>query len=58
MTPSGDDVSPPRTNILLIDDEPGNLLALETLLADLGQNLVCAGSGEDALRHVLAKNAP
>jgi Response regulator receiver domain len=48
--PSTDDVSEPRADILLIDDEPANLLALENILADLGQNLVRAPSGDEALR--------
>src|SRR5438874_1349728 len=42
-----------RVNILLVDDRPGNLLALEAILADLGQNLVRARSGTDALRALL-----
>ncbi len=36
-------------NILLVDDKVANLLALEVILADLGENLVRAGSGEEAL---------
>jgi PAS domain S-box-containing protein len=36
-------------NVLLVDDEPANLLALEAILADLGHNLVRARSGEEAL---------
>jgi signal transduction histidine kinase len=40
-------------NILIVDDDPRNLLALKEILADLGQNVVTASSGEDALRHVL-----
>jgi signal transduction histidine kinase len=42
-----------RVNILLVDDRPENLLALEAILEPLGQVLVRAGSGPDALRHVL-----
>lgn len=37
-------------NILLVDDEPANLLALEAVLDQLGQTLICASSGEEALR--------
>src|SRR6185369_1534907 len=37
-------------NVLLVDDEPANLLALEVVLEPLGANLVRAASGEEALR--------
>jgi signal transduction histidine kinase len=39
--------------ILLVDDRPDKLLALETVLANLGQHLVLAHSGTEALRHLL-----
>jgi PAS domain S-box-containing protein len=42
-----------RTNILLVDDRPQNLLALEAILEPLNQNLVRAYSGEEALKHLL-----
>src|SRR5271165_6297032 len=42
-----------RVNILLVDDRPDKLLALETVLASLGQHLVLANSGTEALRHLL-----
>ena len=38
--------------ILLVDDRPENLLALEAILEPLGQQLLYANSGEDALRPV------
>ena len=45
-----DDVDmPPKANILLVDDRPDNLLALEVILEELGQNLLRASSGEEAL---------
>ena len=42
-----------KVKILLVDDRPANLMALETILEDLGQDLVKATSGKEALRHVL-----
>jgi len=40
-------------SILIVDDDQGNLMALQELLQCLGQNLVLANSGEEALRCVL-----
>jgi two-component system, NtrC family, sensor kinase len=42
-----------RANVLLVDDEPANLVALEAILEPLGQNLVKARSGAEALRRLL-----
>src|ERR1043166_6412782 len=38
-----------KVNILLVDDNPGKLLTLETILTGLGQNLVKARSAQEAL---------
>ncbi|HEX3157240.1 MAG TPA: ATP-binding protein [Gemmatimonadaceae bacterium] len=43
-------------NILLVDDRPENLLALEALLEPLGERLVRATSGDEALRALLASD--
>ena len=41
--------------LLLVDDRPENLLALEAALEPLGHRLVRATSGEEALRHLLTE---
>jgi PAS domain S-box-containing protein len=42
-----------RVKILLVDDTPDNLVSLEAALDGLGQELVMARSGTEALRHLL-----
>src|SRR5438309_4313338 len=42
-----------RARILMVDDHQPNLLALEAILAPLGEELVGVTSGEDALRQLL-----
>ena len=39
--------------ILIVDDNPANLVALEAVLEPLGERIVKARSGEDALRQLL-----
>ncbi len=42
-----------QVNILLVDDQPAKLLSYEVMLAELGENLIKAGSGRQALEHLL-----
>jgi len=42
-----------KVNILLVDDQPARLLSYETILEGLGQNLLKAGSGAEALQQLM-----
>src|SRR5215510_12615364 len=42
-----------KVNILLVDDQPAKLLSYETILADLGENLIMAASAREALEQLL-----
>ncbi len=42
-----------QVNILLVDDQPGKLLAYEAMLSPLGERLIRASSGREALEHLL-----
>jgi CheY-like chemotaxis protein len=44
------------STILMVDDRPENLLALEAILAGLGHELIRAGSGAEALKYLLTKD--
>jgi PAS domain S-box-containing protein len=46
----------PRVNLLLVDDVEENLVALRAIIDPLGQNVVTARSGEDALRELLLRD--
>ena len=43
-------------DILIVDDHPENLLALEAVLEPLGHSIIKAGSGAEALRRVLERD--
>src|SRR5215213_5318586 len=42
-----------KVNVLLVDDQPAKLLAYEVILRDLGENLIKASTGREALEHLL-----
>src|SRR5438067_2845752 len=45
-----------KANLLLVDDQPENLLALEAALAPLGHRMVRARSGKEALKQLLVED--
>lgn len=42
-----------KVNVLMVDDQPAKLLSYEAILGELGENLIKAGSGREALEHLL-----
>ena len=50
--PASAEESVERPRVLVVDDDQRNLLAIQTVLEDVG-DVVVAGSGEEALRHLL-----
>ena len=42
-----------KVNVLLVDDQPSKLLAYETILQDLGENLIKVSSAREALQYLL-----
>jgi len=49
-----DDTTREKVNILLVDDQPARLLTYESILGELGHNLVTAHSGTHALERLMA----
>jgi signal transduction histidine kinase len=45
-----------KVNILMVDDQPAKLLSYEVILGELGENLIKATSGKEALEHLLKKD--
>src|SRR5262245_21869455 len=45
-----------RASILVVDDHPANLVALEAVLDPLGHEVIKCSSGEEALRHLLSRD--
>src|SRR5437870_5122728 len=45
-----------KINILVVDDLPEKLMALELVLEELGQNVICVRSGREALRRLLEQD--
>ncbi|MGQ0704450.1 MAG: response regulator [Gemmatimonadales bacterium] len=48
--------SPRPINILLVDDQPAKLLSYEAILSELGENLLKASSGREALDYLLKRD--
>jgi PAS domain S-box-containing protein len=42
-----------KVNVLMVDDQPAKLLSYEVILSELGENLIKASSGREALEHLL-----
>ncbi len=49
-------VSDDKVNILLVDDQPAKLLSYETILGELGENLIKAASAREALEQLLKQD--
>ncbi|HEV7968628.1 MAG TPA: response regulator [Candidatus Acidoferrales bacterium] len=45
-----------KVNILMVDDQPAKLLSYEVILNELGENLIKANSGREALEHLLKED--
>jgi signal transduction histidine kinase len=42
-----------KVNILMVDDQPAKLLSYDAILSELGENLIKASSGREALEYLL-----
>ena len=49
-------VTDPKVDILVVDDNSSNVIAVEAMLELLGQNIVHAASGTEALRYLLERD--
>jgi len=54
--PSTKEPAEEKVSILIVDDRPDKMLAYETILSDLKENIVCARSGKEALRCLLKQD--
>src|ERR1700749_1319911 len=45
-----------KVNILMVDDQPAKLLSYEVILNELGENLIKANSGREALEQLLKED--
>ena len=54
--PSVKEPADEKVSILIVDDRPDKMLAYETILAELNENIVCARSGKEALRCLLKQD--
>jgi Response regulator containing a CheY-like receiver domain and an HD-GYP domain len=54
--PSTKEPAEEKVSILIVDDRRDKMLAYETILAELNENVVCARSGKEALRCLLKQD--
>src|SRR3954468_6376663 len=54
--PSTKEPAEEKVSILIVDDRHDKMLAYETILSDLKENIVCARSGKEALRCLLQQD--
>src|SRR5882724_7307083 len=54
--PSPKALTTPKAKILIVDDDERTAMAVRNVLEDLGQTLIVAHSGEEALHHLLTED--